>query len=444
MIRFNLFYPKRVLQLAIPIVLSSFLGTCPRNPNVDKQKILDTYKAHIQNQNDISLNQYGTTIDFLYAAVSDGSLEKVRILLERISADHSNGRQYSDQSFPNSVDKASNDTALLKAIRTKKVEIAKVLIQHEQFTNSLTIANKEDTPLRLAIGNKLEVVAMLLINKLISIKSEALTQAKSSQDPETPLHLAVTVKANNIAKHLIEQLEAKDLSSRDKNGKTALHIAVTNKAIDVVKKLIEKQTAESLCIQDNQHNTALHIAIKNKLTDIAKQLITKIDAKKLMSTPRQVMPPLHIAIEEGNAQVVEALVSKLALNCRQTLTTIDSRNRNPLHMAARCNDITSFNRIWKEVKQLENPKAYLMQRDHRDATVFARAYLRKNKNFNIKFWSDKDEDTMFDAILKEVKEKLTEEDKKAIMDEIDRQVATKNKPEDRNTRLKALVDAIKS
>ncbi|MBX9889941.1 MAG: ankyrin repeat domain-containing protein [Amoebophilaceae bacterium] len=503
MIRFNLFYPNRLLQLAISIVLSSYAENCgSKAVKTAKAADLERYKNAINRDGDISQIMYGMKEPPLYAAVREGNAEKVGILLKKIKADFTKSEEekkdlnYQDTNFPNSVDKASGDTALLKAIRNKQEKIAELLINCVHFKKSLTIANennKTDTPLRLAIANKLDNAAILLIGKLAESNLGVLTQAKSTQDRETPLHLAVKVKAHTIADCLIDKLKEGDLNAIDNKGQTALHIAIQHKLTEIVKKLIQRQATESLYIADAEQNTPLHIAIQRKfetmattlieklvkaqateslyiadaeqntplhiaiqrkLTNVARLLIDHINAASLVlvnNDKNNKMMPLHIAIEKGEYEVVKLLVKKVADNCREKLTTCDGKDRNPLHMAAGYNDIASFESIWNEVSKLGNPTHYLIKKDHRDATVFARAYLPKNRRLNASILSidstlnthGKD-DTMFDSILILVKRELKSEDwnkiREEIKQEIDHFVPFKNKSNDRNTRLKELVD----
>ena len=208
-------------------------------------------------------------------------------------------------------------------------------------------------------------------------------------------------------------------NSIDKNdSNTALLKAIEMGNEIIVEKLINHESLNpSLVIQNPKTKvTPLHLAIRRKLYKAANNLVSKLEGADLTEKDNDGKTPLHLAIEYGPDSLVTSLVAKLNIT---SLIAIDKKNRTPLHIAARCNKQGAFNHIWDRLFNELTPISYLLAKNKNSNSVFACAYLPKNrivgKVVNISSANDK----MFNHILGQIKSKLTVDHYDTILSEID-------------------------
>jgi ankyrin repeat protein len=129
-----------------------------------------------------------------------------------------------------------------------------------------------------------------------------------SQKGKTALHFAVEDGWESLAKSLLE-IDQSGLYARDNEGNTPLHLAIIARYNDVANFLIDQADANGLLIQDNDGYTALHIAVGLGFDDVVSNLLAK-QPKLINMQDHTGDTALHIAVLKEHIDVIKILLQK--------------------------------------------------------------------------------------------------------------------------------------
>ncbi|MEZ5757781.1 MAG: ankyrin repeat domain-containing protein [Emcibacteraceae bacterium] len=162
----------------------------------------------------------------------------------------------------------SDSYKLLKSVKDKNYSDLRNYLQKGTNVNTRDY-NDGETPLYLATLEKDKVMVTFLLannaNTDLSVKSTG----------ETPLMVAVRLRAHEILKMLISQRA--DLNIKDKNGETALYKAVQLNDRASVKELLDAKADWSLA--DNTGRTPYDLTLENRRLRSIQQMLDEAGAE---------------------------------------------------------------------------------------------------------------------------------------------------------------------
>jgi len=234
------------------------------------KKINDNaFMREIENRNDIS-QEDEVHNNLLYAAVSSNNLQKVVLLLNRIDKDIKSGFRYKEKDFPNIYNKKSKKTALGLAIEENYIPIVRRLAQSEHI--DINKAKIGSTSLLEALFHKKKEIAKILLDHP---KIDICT--KDAISGSSPLHLAIEQKLEDTALLLIPKLSYQDFKEKNKKGEIPLHLAIEHNLKEVITVLVRGLSSiEDLCQKDNKGRSPLHMAVRDNNQTAFKLLLDKI------------------------------------------------------------------------------------------------------------------------------------------------------------------------
>ena len=191
--------------------------------------------------------------------------------------------------------------------------VTKILQRFGKITEALNLTNfNEESPLHEACRRGDLLIVKELIDSVVAVDNEALSQILSAANKEkkTPLHIACQEGHIEIARYILEILPVP--GNRDK----------------------------FLKLRDNDKNMPFHLACESGKSEI---VIYLIEAHKCIvdDCNKDGLSPLHIAVHHGHVNVAKVLVQGRTVDSIDIqgidVNIRDSFYRTPLHHAARHN-----------------------------------------------------------------------------------------------------------
>lgn len=174
-----------------------------------------------------------------------------------------------------------------------------------------------DHPLHLAVKLGKEDIARLLID----IGANA--NAKNPHYLYNPLHLAAKYKSITIFKLLVDA--GADLNIKDMEGNTPLHTAAESRSEEITKFLLETEAVDTSA-KNFFGESAVHLAVKSNSLNVLNLLLA---AGTDASTPDYFgNTPVHLAIESKNEDILTALL-KVSVEVNEKNKAGDT----PMHLA---------------------------------------------------------------------------------------------------------------
>jgi ankyrin repeat protein len=217
------------------------------------------------------------------AAIEDGDLDAIRVMIEDESASVDTPIEYGDHSI----------TPLLKAAWDGELEIVQYLISKGANVNAIDGSTNGTALMNAVVGNHTEIVKALLAAKAdVKVKNRfdfnAFTSAVAAGNQEiaallldagakpddgasglTPLAFAVSSGNNDMARFLVSR--GAKVNHASEIGQTALISAILAAQVESVKTLIELKADVNAAMKDG--TTPLKLARKGDQDDIVKLLI---------------------------------------------------------------------------------------------------------------------------------------------------------------------------
>ena len=220
-------YVKKIITFCLSIFLLS--KACKtRTPSIIRYT-LDNIKDNqlqdsINNLVDISLPDSNGR-DWLLHAIDCGDIEKISLVLNRISDDKECGTIiYTQPNFPNHIDPKSKQTPLGQAIKKGDHKIVALLVRN-QYININKVDDSGITSLLTALQNNNNKIAQCLL-RASSAQHPLDVISKHPSTHNTPLHLAVANGNDATIKLLLtKEVTEGSLRSQDKKGRTPLQLA---------------------------------------------------------------------------------------------------------------------------------------------------------------------------------------------------------------------------
>ncbi|GBN92297.1 Ankyrin-1 [Araneus ventricosus] len=188
----------------------------------------------------------------------------------------------------------AEQTALHIAAKFNRIEVVRYLVEQKHVSLAVSDVN-DDTPLHLAVENKSNDVV-----EYIS-KFDIFT-TKKNMNGSTPLHMAILSSNNDAAKILLEKETNVDENKTNGNF-TALHTATLSKNLDLVKILMAKKA--SVYSKTDFGGTPLHTAALRKHLEIAKALV--VNGADVNAKNEGGITPLEEAAQIGSMEMVNFL-----------------------------------------------------------------------------------------------------------------------------------------
>jgi len=202
-----------------------------------------------------------------------------------------------------------------------------------------------DTPLHCAIHAQLASVAQKLLEKGADIHAK-------NHLGDTPLHLALNAKLDSIALTLIEK--GADIHAKDGEGVTPLEFAIRMDLETVALKLLEK--GADIFTTNHLGASALHYAIANQCTRVLKKLLT--NKVPLFYEDSKTISPIEIALIQNDQHIKQLVLQEFL---KRRITTID---------------LSSLQHLPKEILESIKPKEGLLWK--------IKPYLQKlNEDLNL-------------------------------------------------------------
>ncbi|NXX57135.1 NFKB2 factor, partial [Scopus umbretta] len=186
-----------------------------------------------------------------------------------------------------------------------------------------------DTPLHLAIIHEQTAVIKQLIEVIVSIPKQQITNISNNLQ-QTPLHLAVITKQPQVVQLLLQARA--DPTLVDRYGNSLVHLALQAGDEEMLRTLLAHlgSAAPYLLHLPNFHGLLpVHLAVKAKSLACLDLLVRK--GADVNAVERQGgRTPLHLAVEMENLNMATHLVKKLGadVNC------LTFAKNTPLHLAA--------------------------------------------------------------------------------------------------------------
>eukprot|EP00744_Colponema_vietnamica_P018243 GILI01025739.1.p1 GENE.GILI01025739.1~~GILI01025739.1.p1 ORF type:complete len:641 (+),score=61.60 GILI01025739.1:105-1925(+) len=237
---------------------------------------------------------------------------------------------------PGLIANKQGSTQLHLAINNRLPEYASRLIFESSGVDSSVADSNGNTPLHLALHKRLSRTAIELIGIGVNLSSpnksgrtplqiasiEGFTDIVSSlissdpnlssslvavdSDGNTPLHLSLMYRHNDISEMLLRLHEKNTLSIRNKLGRSYLCLASAAGLVGIVKALLGAGVTGTT--PDEFGNTALHLAIlRRDLPTVT--VLAEGGGQVLLGTPNNNgSTPLHTAVSAGSGEAVAVLV----------------------------------------------------------------------------------------------------------------------------------------
>lgn len=186
-------------------------------------------------------------------------------------------------------------TALHAAVENGHLETVRVLLEHGvRQTNSMQGA----TPLITAVQYNHPVIAALLM------QYEAHQNARLPRDGQTALHWAVTARRQQMVKVLLTG--GVDVNVRAAAGDTPLHRACSMGHLPLIKMLLDAGADLAIPTQDGA--TCLHLAVDRGLVEVIQFLLARLPDMDVSARIRDGRAPLHMAATRYSVTVLNTLL----------------------------------------------------------------------------------------------------------------------------------------
>lgn len=200
-------------------------------------------------------------------------------------------------------------TPFYNAAKEGHLSIIESLLKSGPKTEMLIGRHEGWLPIHIATeNNRLPIVIRILK------EDSNLSEAKTTDDELTPLHLAANFSSSSVLEHLLIQQKVNRLV-QDKAGMISLHYASQNPQIECLNLLLQQQTEEQLFALTLDGTTCLHHAVMANEIEIVKFILSKAATNKiklLNSQDKQGLTALHHACNRGFKNIVELLISENA------------------------------------------------------------------------------------------------------------------------------------
>ncbi|XP_068936444.1 ankyrin repeat and protein kinase domain-containing protein 1 [Petaurus breviceps papuanus] len=280
------------------------------------------------------LGIYENNVTLLHFLVSEGNVEKVRLLLrQEVNVDCQTAEgytpliiavqdQFSDLCMlllgqganPNLVDE-DGWAPLHFAAQNGDDRISRLLLDHGAQVDAQE--HEGWTALHLASQNNFESVARLLVSRHANPNLQ-------EGDGKVPLHVAAYFGHVSLVKLLIGQ--GAQINAQQRNLRTPLHLAVEQGKVRAIQHLLKSGAATDMVDQNGY--TPLHTAVAKDKYLICRMLL-KYGANTELKT-QQGWTPLHLAAFQGHLEILRLLHENNA-----HLDAQGGKDWTPLHLAVR-------------------------------------------------------------------------------------------------------------
>ncbi|KAJ8664853.1 hypothetical protein QAD02_006515 [Eretmocerus hayati] len=198
------------------------------------------------------------------------------------------------------VPKAKNcDTPFHYAVKLSDLDIVKMLLDRNTSINDRD--QKGDTPLTHAMKNNSHLIVDLILS--------ACAHDTNATDSDNLSHFHVACMRNHLdavkqyLKHGVDVNSPVNLTARGWPGFTALHFAVDNECIEVVELLLDHNA--DISIKNAEHMTSLHLAVNKKNDVIVKLILSSHECHKSNPVDKNGLSHFHIACMKNHFEAAK-------------------------------------------------------------------------------------------------------------------------------------------
>uniref|UniRef100_A0A7N4PPS2 Ankyrin repeat and kinase domain containing 1 n=1 Tax=Sarcophilus harrisii TaxID=9305 RepID=A0A7N4PPS2_SARHA len=187
-----------------------------------------------------------------------------------------------------------NNVTLLHFLVTEgNVEKVRLLLRQEVDVDCQTVEGY--TPLIIAVQDQFSDLCMLLL-------SQGANPNLVDEDGWAPLHFAAQNGDDRIARLLLDH--GAQVDAQEHEGWTALHLASQNNFENVARLLVSRHANPNL--QEGEGKAPLHLAAYFGHVSLVKLLIGQ--GAQLNAQQRNLRTPLHLAVEQGKVRAIQHLL----------------------------------------------------------------------------------------------------------------------------------------
>lgn len=259
----------------------------------------------------------------LFEAVMWGTSKQVRDIL-----DH--------RDLP--IDEKWTDYALLiSALKRKRTEIVKILLNKGCRTRKIPRDDNSDTPLHYAVkmGN-LEIVKLLL--------SKGASVSDVDQNKETPLCFAMKKEYNEIVDFILTSHNFEDLNASNNDGLSHFHIACMRNNASFAENFLKHGANINGCVNPDIKQwggySPLHFAVDCNSLEVVKLLLNHKADINIKNGKN--MTPLHLAVEKQHEVIVNLILS----SCSDQ-NPVNDKGLSHFHIACWKNNIEAVKKLLK-------------------------------------------------------------------------------------------------
>ncbi|WP_243575159.1 ankyrin repeat domain-containing protein [Candidatus Cardinium sp. cByotN1] len=203
------------------------------------------------------------------------------------------------------------------------------------------------------------------------------------------------------------------------SGNTPLHYALETENKNIIKEVLQavmQKNQDLLSAQNKDGNTVLHLAAaKHKLADIQEKLTEVLPQDKIWIKNNKGQDPVDIAMENNQTH----LISFLPKAPLERLKEKNKYGQTRLQVAARLLLFNAFESIWQRIKAVDEGEAVkqLFEKDKKDKEGKS-VWMHIIVSGLMRHFNYKANITMFEKVIKLVKDSLREKQWESILDHI--------------------------
>lgn len=234
-------------------------------------------------------------------------------------------------------DKWTDYALLISALKRKRTEVVKILLNKGCRTRKIPRTDDSDTPLHCAVKMGNMEIVKLLVDKGASISDV-------DKNKETPLCLAMKKDNHEIVDLILSSINLEDFNASNNDGLSHFHIACMRNNVSFAENFLKRGASVNGLVNLNIKQwggySPLHFAVDYNSLDVIKLLqCHKADVNILNAKN---MTPLHLALDKQNDEIIDLILS---LYTEKIENAIDGKGLSHFHIACMKNHVKTVKKL---------------------------------------------------------------------------------------------------